>query len=82
MMEFLEYFEMTLTEFNQNWLIRFYPNSQDRKKHTLISLSKLVQTIEDIELLKRLFDRARNNTNSNYTANKLRRGSEIIFIYR
>lgn len=30
-MEFLSYFNMTLTEFNQNWLIRYYPDSTQRR---------------------------------------------------
>ena len=69
------------TEINKNYLIRFYPNSQNRSRHKLISTPDMFSLVGDQKLLQRVLKRV-DSSKDNKTVVRLRRGVEFVFYYR
>ena len=72
---------ITEQQLNRNYLIRYYPNSQDRNGHQLISTPTMVGLIDDDKVLNGVLTRVDSSPN-NKTVVRLRRGIEFVFYYR
>lgn len=80
----LKYYEGVC--FTKDYLIRYYPDSNKRSEHRLISLSALIDEIGDIDIVAGWIKRAEKNRYNThfdkYTRCKLRRGIEVVFCLR